>query len=95
MQKQTPSSYPLIQIFPKSGWAQYFGMGELGLALPAKTLNINISGTVFHIDDDAFEKLKSYLSKINVHFKNEEDFILRSFVGELQGRVVDSKTEDF
>ena len=37
-----------------------------------KTLTINISGVVFHIDEDAFDKLKKYLNNLNVHFKNEE-----------------------
>ena len=33
-----------------------------------KTYTINISGTVFHIDDDAFEKLQKYLQMLNKHF---------------------------
>lgn len=37
-----------------------------------KTLTINISGTVFHIDDDAYEKLKIYLTKLSSHFSKEE-----------------------
>jgi len=37
-----------------------------------KTLNINISGTVFHIDEDAYEILKVYLTKISRHFSKEE-----------------------
>lgn len=37
-----------------------------------KTLTINISGTVFHIDEDAYDKLKTYLSKISDHFRKEE-----------------------
>jgi len=37
-----------------------------------KTLTINISGTVFHIDEDAYDQLKNYLSKISDHFRKEE-----------------------
>jgi len=33
-----------------------------------KTFTINISGSVFHIDDDAFEKLQRYLHMLNRHF---------------------------
>lgn len=35
-----------------------------------KVENINIGGVVFHVDDDAYEKLKGYLRQINRHFKN-------------------------
>lgn len=33
-----------------------------------KTFTINISGSIFHIDDDAFEKLQRYLHMLNRHF---------------------------
>ena len=33
-----------------------------------KTFTINISGSIFHIDDDAFEKLQKYLQMLNKHF---------------------------
>ena len=33
-----------------------------------KTFTINISGSVFHIDEDAFEKLQKYLHMLNRHF---------------------------
>lgn len=33
-----------------------------------KTFTINIGGSVFHIDDDAFEKLQRYLQLLNRHF---------------------------
>lgn len=35
-----------------------------------KVMNINIGGVVFHVDEDAYDKLKSYLRQINRHFKN-------------------------
>jgi phage shock protein PspC (stress-responsive transcriptional regulator) len=34
-----------------------------------KTLSINISGFVFHIDEDAYEKLHRYLEAIKFHFR--------------------------
>ena len=33
-----------------------------------KTFTINISGSVFHIDEDAYEKLQKYLHMLNRHF---------------------------
>ncbi len=33
-----------------------------------KTFTINISGSVFHIDEDAYEKLQKYLHLLNRHF---------------------------
>lgn len=33
-----------------------------------KTFTINISGSVFHIDEDAYEKLQKYLYMLNRHF---------------------------
>lgn len=33
-----------------------------------KTFTINISGSIFHIDDDAFEKLQKYLHMLNRYF---------------------------
>ena len=33
-----------------------------------KAIKINLSGLIFHIDDDAYEKLKTYLDTISRHF---------------------------
>ncbi|MCT4613670.1 MAG: PspC domain-containing protein [Marinifilaceae bacterium] len=38
-----------------------------------KTLTINIRGNVFHIDDDAYEKLKIYLDRLNSHYSKTEE----------------------
>ncbi len=37
-----------------------------------KTFTINIGGTIFHIDEDAFEKLNSYLKLLRSHFSNTQ-----------------------
>ena len=37
-----------------------------------KTVTINISGIIFHIDEDAFNSLSAYLNKIKVKFSNNE-----------------------
>lgn len=36
-----------------------------------KTLTINISGIIFNIEEDAYEKLKNYISQIKSHFVND------------------------
>ena len=36
-----------------------------------KTFTINISGTVFHIEEDAFEKLQAYLQKLSSYFEQQ------------------------
>jgi hypothetical protein len=37
-----------------------------------KTHTINISGIIFHIDENAYEKLKGYLNTIRSYFKDSE-----------------------
>lgn len=37
-----------------------------------KTLTVNLGGTVFHIDEDAYQLLDKYLSNLRVHFRKEE-----------------------
>ncbi|MEX2593803.1 MAG: PspC domain-containing protein [Anditalea sp.] len=38
-----------------------------------KTLSINISGILFHIEEDGYTTLKAYLDAINKHFSHYED----------------------
>lgn len=37
-----------------------------------KTLTINLGGTVYHIDEDAYRLLEEYLSNLRIHFRREE-----------------------
>ncbi|MDE5678302.1 PspC domain-containing protein [Phocaeicola sp.] len=37
-----------------------------------KTLTINLGGTVYHIDEDAYRLLDNYLTNLRVHFRREE-----------------------
>lgn len=37
-----------------------------------KTLTINLGGTVYHIDEDAYYLLDNYLSNLRIHFRREE-----------------------
>ncbi|MEX0987154.1 MAG: PspC domain-containing protein [Bacteroidales bacterium] len=38
-----------------------------------KTIKINLNGIIFHIDEDAYEKLKKYLDAIGRHFSGKEE----------------------
>jgi phage shock protein PspC (stress-responsive transcriptional regulator) len=37
-----------------------------------KTLTVNLGGTVFQIDEDAYQLLEKYLSNLRIHFSKEE-----------------------
>ena len=56
-----------------------------------KTININLAGFVFHIDENAFEILNNYLNTLKNHFKNEEsaDEILK----DIESRIAELFTE--
>lgn len=46
-----------------------------------KTLTVNLGGTVFHIDEDAYQLLDKYLTNLRIHFRKEEgtDEIMNDF----------------
>lgn len=46
-----------------------------------KTLTVNLNGIVFHIDEDAYQLLDSYLTNLRIHFSREEgsDEIMSDF----------------
>jgi phage shock protein PspC (stress-responsive transcriptional regulator) len=62
-----------------------------------KTFTINISGIIFHIDEDAYEKLSIYLETIKGYFTNsegKEEIVadIESRIAEiLQGKITESK----
>lgn len=63
-----------------------------------KTYTININGSVFHIDDDAFENLQKYLQLLNRHFGTaiESQEILQDIearIAELFIEKTNNKTE--
>ena len=49
-------------------------------ALPI-SLTVNLGGSVFHIDEDAYQLLDKYLSNLRIHFRKEEgsDEIMNDF----------------
>lgn len=46
-----------------------------------KTVTVNLGGTVFHIDEDAYQLLDKYLTNLRIHFRREEgsDEIMSDF----------------
>ncbi len=52
-----------------------------------KTLTINISGTIFHIDEDAYDKLQSYLQKLNSHYSNSSEG--REIIADIELRIAE------
>jgi phage shock protein PspC (stress-responsive transcriptional regulator) len=52
-----------------------------------KTLTINISGSIFHIDEDAFEKLQEYLRTINSHYGSGEEG--REIISDIESRIAE------
>lgn len=46
-----------------------------------KTVTVNLGGTVFHIDEDAYQLLDKYLTNLRIHFRREEgsDEIMNDF----------------
>jgi phage shock protein PspC (stress-responsive transcriptional regulator) len=56
-----------------------------------KTLTINISGIVFHIDEDAYETLQEYLSMIHRRFENTEEG--KEIIADIEARIAELFSE--
>ncbi len=62
-----------------------------------KTFTINVSGIIFHIDEDAYERLNNYINSVKNHFSKadgKEEIIndIESRIAEiLQEKITDSK----
>lgn len=52
-----------------------------------KTISINISGLVFNIEEQAFDKLKKYLDSIKAYFRNEEGG--SDIIADIEARVAE------
>ncbi|MGE4585759.1 MAG: PspC domain-containing protein [Mangrovibacterium sp.] len=52
-----------------------------------KTFTINISGSVFHIEEDAYEKLREYLHMLSLHFGSEADG--REILQDIEARIAE------
>ncbi|TXB65336.1 PspC domain-containing protein [Vicingus serpentipes] len=63
-----------------------------------KTVTVNISGIVFHIEVDAYDTLKNYLNKIKGYFNNSEEreeimTDIESRIAELFSNMMDDKNQ--
>lgn len=56
-----------------------------------KTFTVNISGQVFHVDDDAFDVLQEYLLSIKQHFVNKEGG--SEIVDDIESRIAELMNE--
>lgn len=52
-----------------------------------KTISINISGIIFHIEEDGYEKLKNYLSTIGRYFSTYEDN--KEIIADIESRIAE------
>jgi phage shock protein PspC (stress-responsive transcriptional regulator) len=52
-----------------------------------KTIKINLSGIIFNIDEDAYEKLKSYLDTISRHFSNKQES--KEIIDDIESRIAE------
>lgn len=52
-----------------------------------KTFTINISGSVFHIDEDAYQKLQNYLHMLTDHFGSDADG--REILQDIEARIAE------
>ncbi|QDH77836.1 PspC domain-containing protein [Echinicola soli] len=52
-----------------------------------KTISINISGILFHIEEDGYDHLKKYLESINKHFSHYEDN--QEIIKDIENRIAE------
>ncbi|TDB64136.1 PspC domain-containing protein [Arundinibacter roseus] len=52
-----------------------------------KTISINIGGIIFHIEEDGYEKLKSYLGSIQRYFSSFADS--KEILSDIEGRIAE------
>ncbi|HDR68116.1 MAG TPA: PspC domain-containing protein [Bacteroidaceae bacterium] len=52
-----------------------------------KAIKINLSGIIFHIDEDAYEKLKHYLDSISSYFSNKSES--KEIIDDIETRIAE------
>jgi phage shock protein PspC (stress-responsive transcriptional regulator) len=63
-----------------------------------KTIIININGTVFHIEEDAYEVLKNYMTDVKRHFVDAEDSLeittdIENRIAEMFAEILNNETK--
>lgn len=56
-----------------------------------KTIIINISGVIFHIEEDAYEMLRNYMNEIKRHFASYQDNF--EIITDIENRIAEMFTE--
>src|SRR3954465_4302150 len=56
-----------------------------------KTIIININGFIFHIEEDAYEILKNYMTDVKRHFLNSADSL--EITTDIENRIAEMFTE--
>jgi|SRR6476646_3476341 len=56
-----------------------------------KTIIINISGVIFHIEEDAYETLKKYMNAIKAHFASYQDNF--EIITDIENRIAEMLNE--
>lgn len=56
-----------------------------------KTLTVNLNNIVFHIDDDAYEMLQTYLHEIADHFQSDDE--KKEIMNDIEARIAELFTE--
>ena len=57
-----------------------------------KTLQLSIGGSLFNVEEDAFEKLESYLNSVRKHFVDNSD--KEEILKDIEGRVAENFSEN-
>jgi phage shock protein PspC (stress-responsive transcriptional regulator) len=52
-----------------------------------KTISINISGILFHIEEDGYDSLRKYLDAINIHFSSYSDN--QEIISDIENRIAE------
>ncbi len=52
-----------------------------------KNFTVNISGLIFHMDDDAYQKLDRYMDSIKKHYKNSDG--AEEIITDIETRIAD------
>src|SRR3954466_2315337 len=56
-----------------------------------KTIIININGFIFHIEEDAYEILKNYMTDVKRHFSNSADSL--EITTDIENRIAEMFSE--
>ncbi len=56
-----------------------------------KTVNINLNGQVFYIDDDAYTRLKEYLDRLERYFRKQDE--AKEIISDIESRIAELFSE--